>query len=368
LRRVASSGAHYLTGILVLLPWISILPPATTNAGKCIDSIACPVSDTIKYVGSFLPSYVSKWVDSFAANPMLFVILLGSTLAMMSFSARLDVTIRDRMHAIWHPGPNGIPDADYSKLYKLHESRAYQWWLGSLRYNILPFAFGTSVLISFMFVAVSATSRVSFFVEDYRGLYCSENARIDASVQNLYSGPLTFYPSNICWPTGLLVERGANYRIVMNIADSMGSWKDDTLEADLQGNLENHSPLVGILAWPAKRYLWKNYYKPIARIRTLAGRKASQDEYVLDPTFTSLRNRYDCLVSDFTAQSSGELFLFVNDAVIYYWPDFLVGTYKNNRGKAEVFVKRIAKVGDPFVLPEKMEFTSACKEFVANQQ
>jgi hypothetical protein len=152
----------------------------------------------------------------------------------------------------------------------------------------------------------------------------------------------------------------------MNIADTMGSWKDDTLEADLQGNLEDHWPWTAISAWPTKRYLWENYYKPVARIRTRAeNRNAGQDEYILNPTFLSSKKRYDCLVSDFTAQSSGELFLFVNDAIIYARPNGLIGTYKNNMGKAEVFVKRIAITGEPFTLPPEMLTTSACKEFVS---
>lgn len=70
-------------------------------------------------------------------------------------------------------------------------------------------------------------------------------------------------------------------------------------------------------------------------------------------------------MSDFTAQSSGELFLFVNDAIIYARPNGLIGTYKNNMGKAEVFVKRIAITGEPFALPPEMLTTSACKEFVS---
>lgn len=145
----------------------------------------------------------------------------------------------------------------------------------------------------------------------------------------------------------------------------MGSWKDATLEADLLGNMENHNFLTAVSAWPNKRYLWENYYKPIARIRTHAeNRKAGQDEYVLNPTFLTSKKRYDCLVSDFTAQSSGELFLFVNDAIIYAMPNAVVGTYENNTGKAEVYVKRIALAGEPFGLPPQMQNASACAEFV----
>ena len=69
-------------------------------------------------------------------------------------------------------------------------------------------------------------------------------------------------------------------------------------------------------------------------------------------------------MSDFTAQSSGELFLFVNDAIIFAKPNWSNMTYDNNRGTAEVYVKRIAIAGEPFALPPAMTYTTACKEFV----
>ena len=160
-------------------------------------------------------------------------------------------------------------------------------------------------------------------------------------------------------------KQGASYRIVIDISDTQGNWKDGALEADLQGNLESHWPWTAIAAWPAKRYLRENYYKPVARIRTrVKSWSAGQDEYVLAPTFLSSEGSYQCLVSDFTAQSTGELFLFVNDAIIYGTPDGVSPTYKNNSGEAQIFIKRIASIGEPFALPPGMDGTSACKEFV----
>ena len=112
------------------------------------------------------------------------------------------------------------------------------------------------------------------------------------------------------------------------------------------------------------RYVRENYYKPIVRIRKIAAGAAGQDEYVLDPTFKA-KSQYDCLVSDFTAESSGEFYMFVNDAIIYFRPNQWVPTYENNGGKAEFFVKRIARIGESFALPPEMNDTSACTEFVS---
>ena len=276
----------------------------------------------------------------------------------------LDRKKQARMIAIWHP--TAALDPAFSCLHNFRESKTYQGTLRFIKKHLLPFFFGMAVLATIAFVSISGVSRIYFSIADSYGVFCSVEAKAQASaITSEYAGPLMFDPSDPCWPSGLAAEKGATYRVVMNIADTMGDWKDGALEADLQGNLQDHNPIIATLALPAKRYFRENYYKPVARIRTRAeNRKAGQDEYVLNPTFLSSKKRYDCLVSDFTAQSSGELFLFVNDAIIYFQPDGLIKTYKNNNGKAEVFVKRIATAGEPFALPEKMATTSACKEFV----
>ena len=289
-------------------------------------------------------------------------------LALTHISTHLDGKIRDRMHSIWHPDPARSLDSHYSLQYKFTESVVNRIWERAIRNGLQPTLFGLFALAAIGLTILSVTSRIYFSIADSYGVFCSVDVKTrTTSIGHYYSGPLTFDPSNVCWPTGILVEKGATYRLVINIADTMGSWKDGKLEADLQGNLEDYSFWPAISAWPAKRYPWEKYYKPIARIRTHAPRVPYRDEYVLNPTFLSSKKRYDCLVSDFMAQSSGELFLFVNDAIIYFLPNTVFGTYQNNGGKAEVFVKRIVIAGEPFALPENMATTSACQEFVSSQ-
>lgn len=371
-RRIVYFSTLFATTCLVLLPWIRSIPvlrdmwplSLTKDGEKCVDSVLCFASGIPKLLGVFLPAFASRWVDTFSANPGVFSILAVTVGVLMLLGKWLDGKKQARMITIWHP--TAALDPAFSCLHNFRESKAYQGTLRFIKKHMLPFFFGMAVLATIAFVSISGASRIYFSVTDSYGVFCSVEAKAQASAITLeYAGPLTFGPSDPCWPSGLAAEKSATYRVVMNIAETMGGWKDGTLEADLQGNLENHWPWIAIPAWPAKRYLWEKYYTPVARIRTHAeNRNAGQDEYVLSPTFLSSKKRYDCLVSDFTAQSSGELFLFVNDAIIYFQPDGLFETYANNSGKAEVFVKRISAIGEPFDLPPKMETTSACKEFV----
>lgn len=370
-RRVAYFSTLFVTTCLVLLPWMRSLPglnmiwplSITTDGEKCVNSILCFVAGIPKLLGVFLPSFANRWVDTFSANPGVFAVLAIVTGALMGLGKLLDNGIHARMTAVWHSA--AAPNPSFSCLHDFRESVSYQWTLRGIKKHLLPFAFGMLALAIIAGVSVSGLSRIAFSYLDAKGVFCSANVTAQpVAITSDYSQRLEFYPSEDCWPSGLAAEKGATYRVVINIADTMGGWKDDTLEADLLGNMENHRFDKAVLAWPSKRYLWENYYKPIARIRTHAPRVTGQDEYVLNPTFLSSKKRYDCLVSDFMAESSGELFLFVNDAVIYAKPDAVVGTYENNTGKSEVYVKRIALAGEPFGLPPQMQNTSACKEFV----
>ena len=47
------------------------------------------------------------------------------------------------------------------------------------------------------------------------------------------------------------------------------------------------------------------------------------------------------LISDFVAETTGELFLFVNDAVFFPWGATPQGFYTNNSGTATVTLQRL---------------------------
>ena len=364
-RRVTYFGTLFFTITLVLLPWIKSLPLLAVEDGeKCINSIACFVAGIPKFFGAFLPSFAATWVKTFSANPGIFLVLSSIILVLMYLGIVLDVKIHDRMQKLWHPSQT--IDPSYSRLHNFRESKAYQWVLRVMKKQVLPLAFGLAALLGIIFGGVSAGSRIAFSLLDARGIFCQPDAVTPAAIQdNSYSNVLQFVAKSSCWSSGLAVKKGANYRVILNIAANPQAWTDNSLTADLAGIREGRNPLFAIPAWPTKRYIWENYMKPVARIRNLKPGGAGQDEYVLNPTFETSRQRLDCLVSDFTAQSSGELFFFVNDAIIYGVPDGLIGTYENNHGIADIYVKRIARIGEPFSLPPKMENISACDEFIS---
>ncbi|MDP1701443.1 MAG: DUF2235 domain-containing protein [Aestuariivirga sp.] len=373
MRRIAYFTTLFFTFLLALLPWLESLPSISSSGrssivldeGKCIGSAFCFLAGIPKLIGVFLPAFASTWVDTFSANPGIFGGLAGVVAGLMILSTRLDRKIHDRMTIIWQPA-TALSTA-YSRLHDFRESKAYQWTLRRFKMEILPAFFGLAALAGILTIGVSGLSRAYFSYRDAVGAFCDLTPSPTGIVSTYSKLPSQFDPRKPCWPTGFVAEAGAVYRVILDISAAPGKWTDGpverAIEADLRGNVQSHPLYIAPFAWPTRRYLWENYYKPIARIRKTAAGVPGQDEYVLNPVFDTSKGRLDCLVSDFTAKSPGELFLFVNDAVIYFWPNGLVHTYDNNNGMADVYVKRVASMGEPFSLPPGMSEKSACKEF-----
>lgn len=378
MRRIAYFATLFFTFVLVMLPWLKSLPFLSSSGassivlddGKCIGSAFCFLAGIPKLAGAFLPAFASTWVDTFSANPGIFGGLASVVAGLMIFSAWLDRKIHDRMTVIWQPA-SALPTT-YSGLHDFRESKAYQWALRRFKKDILPAFFGLTVLAGILTISVSGLSRAYFSFRDAVGAFCDLTPSAKDIASTYSKLPSQFDPKIPCWPTGMIAEAGATYRVILDISSAPGKWADGpadrVIEADLRGNLRSHAAYIALFAWPTKRYLWENYYKPIARVRKTAAGVPGQDEYVLNPVFNTSKGRLDCLVSDFTAQSSGELFLFVNDAIFLFEPGWKGGTYDNNNGASDVYVKRIAATEEPLTLPPGMLKTSACAEFVFTPQ
>ena len=146
----------------------------------------------------------------------------------------------------------------------------------------------------------------------------------------------TFPTDSICWPTGVKVREGKRYRITMTIDDN-NPWKDgDNIYPGVGGfGVGRMTPFMypGLLF---RRLLAEPWFKPIARIGA-----HGNDEYPLNPGDLSSPDEGSTkLVADITARRSGELFLFVNDAVLPV-PNSWQYFYNNNHGTATVSVEPV---------------------------
>jgi hypothetical protein len=168
----------------------------------------------------------------------------------------------------------------------------------------------------------------------------------------------------------LVLEEGRRYRITLT---TPGDWFDRTTRADVAGFPGDN--LIFRISTPLRRWWGQNWFKPIARIGEIGN-----DEYVLEPsepfkpysypacpehrvgTLTTdngvrakiekdvAKKLLECaptpdnrksVVTEIKARTTGELFLYVNDAVLMF-PGRSDQFISNNTGTGSVMVERIS--------------------------
>jgi hypothetical protein len=147
-----------------------------------------------------------------------------------------------------------------------------------------------------------------------------------------------FQTNGLCAPTGLTVRGGFRYEIAIDITEP---WNDGDIATTPLGFNSSSRPVLqqvflrsGILL---RRILWRPWFRLIARVGV-----KGVDEYFLDPVrVAGSPNRYRDV---FVANRDGEVFLYVNDAVVglpwlsgYFYGNGLF--HSGNRGKAKTTIR-----------------------------
>jgi hypothetical protein len=288
-----------------------------------------PVIDA---TAAILPGFASLWIGAFEANPgyvLLGLIALGGFLA---WGAMLAVSVRDAMRPIWQeslantPIPRGTPSGN--TLFRVRTSPIYRGIFYALRQWILPFIFFVLIVV-LVFVVFS---RVFFAAGAAVGLLCSGSTKPSAIAGAERS--FDFDSKTFCAPSGYIVEKGKRYRLTIAIPPD---WKDKTIPSGPNGFSVKQGITAHWLALPFRRHLDANWYQIIARVKSY-GLDEQPLQLVPDavspPTVSDGPGAY---TASFTAQSNGELFLFVNDAV-FALPRVTQRIYDNNNGIARVTI------------------------------
>jgi uncharacterized protein (DUF2235 family) len=205
---------------------------------------------------------------------------------------------------------------------------------------IVPVIFGVAMVSA----AALLANRAGFDVASSAGTLCQPTQGLAQDRERLLDGAnVVFNTSAPCFATGNVLEREGRYRITLTTKEE---WIDRSIHTDIQG-----FPAFDALHWwatPLKRWWTANWFAPIARV----GRYGNE-EYALEPDAAYHQRQYTTgspdeptppermvLVARITAKSSGELFLFVNDA-IFTPPLPRAHFYSNNHGTATVKVERL---------------------------
>lgn len=198
-----------------------------------------------------------------------------------------------------------------------------------------PFCYGYPVLTKSIVPALFALglvagsallfNRIAYLSFSETGLFCTASKNDVKLVERSEDAP-SFRTDQMCWPSKLKLEQGKSYRITLT---PDGAWFDRELRTDV-GGFANSRTLIHQLFAPFKRYPDINWFTPIVRVGERGG-----EEYAL------VTAKDDISVSrEITPEQTGELFVYVNDAVVML--PFLTGFFTgNNRGTATIKVEPV---------------------------
>ncbi len=318
--------------------WLLAFP--LISGAQRADEFRSPVrwiSDIIRLVGGFLPGFASTWVDGYARAPISFVLLSVLVAFFTLWGMRIAARISDRMGAVWrkHPSaPSGLPD---NGIYRLRSSRTYIWFHEGLKRRWAPALFA----LLFAYLGLSLLSHLLYNIQDVAGLTCKEsdnatglaegrpNLKIDGE-----SRTVGFNTSDLCKATGILVQgKNARYHVEVKI-DPPRSWNDSGIPVPDGGFSANEPPLwyhrilLG-LGVPLRRELTQDWFRIVLRYGGVGG-----EEVFLDPDPDDYK-----IQANIKPTRDGELFIFVNDAVIGL-PGLYNFFYRHNGGRAQLTVTR----------------------------
>lgn len=318
----------------VLASLVVVARPFVRDLGRLslLDAQVPVLSGLVDMLGGALPGIVKPWLSWYQRYPLHLVLGLVVVSALLYGGSALRQSVTDKMRAVWQhlavsrsPTPSPV---SRSVLFRVRTCRTYVGFFDVLSWHLLPFATGVGALLVIAALVVAGLGRATFDAASVAGGVCKESEASRPAGRLAVGGTslAELDPSSLCSPTGVLIERGARYRVTIELPKGRDAWHDGPYEVLTAGGAMREKPIALTVGVPLRRSLSWNWFVPIARV---GGTGA---EYHGLPAASS----------EFVALSSGRLFLYVNDAVLP-WP-FWRTLYANNSGApARVVVERIEK-------------------------
>ncbi|MGJ5203711.1 DUF2235 domain-containing protein [Bradyrhizobium sp. HKCCYLR20261] len=291
------------------------------------------VSEAVRLVESFLPQSLHWWTDWYAANPEWFAGGIIAVALLMLLGSMLSARISDAMRVIWREraSPPVLSGPLHRAIYAFRNHPAYLFVIKTGKRHVLP----VFLALLTVWFAATLTSHFLFNAADSTGAFCHGTPRQElvAVDKGIPQDAKEFSTNAICAPTGLSVRSGFRYEIIVTMSEP---WDDAGHPVTPAGyrtsTVQGSARLKFYAAILLRRVLFRPWYRLIARIG-----ETGVDEYFLDPIPVPSTTP-QAYKATFKASRGGELFLYVNDAVIGL-PWVYDAFYPNNAGKAKVTVK-----------------------------
>jgi uncharacterized protein (DUF2235 family) len=346
------------------------------------------------FLQGFLPSYVEPWLKIAIFYPFATTLVLLLVAVAWHMNSFLRDRIQERARLAWNRPNRMVTDIGRASAL-LTVGRAMRLHAGPVRTIFSKYLLPTVFLAVIFGAALLVASRSYFNWRVGTGDLCAAAASPALAGDQPVAAPTLFETRKLCWGSGLWVEKGRKYRIWIDIRDP---WFDRTIMSGTNGFRD--SSWRHVLASSIRRWSGAGWFQPVLRIGAKGNTELpleainvmpadqlprplnpvdSEDTTTLpvrledtaefkDPSSELRRNwkpvgtfepipaaalpaagnvwrqqgLADRLVADFVAADSGEIFLYVNDAVQLF-PLFgpFERYYNNNSGTAQVQLQRM---------------------------
>jgi len=310
-RRIIYFATVATTLLLLSLPFIVgrlPRPPLLTDGRTWIGGV-------IRLLTVVLPNVAGQWVEVYADNPFYFFLLAAVIWLLLVSGKSVERRLRDDARRVWRlalAGQASQPRTTWVQ--KFRSSRRYQRSVQVFKWYLLPdWVFLPLTVAVFCWIALAAYTQTALPFLENGTLLCKPSPTAGGQIVRVARD---FFPRNVCSESLGLVQEGHRYVVTFDVDDS---WYDGGLTATPEGISSGQFPWgLGYLWAPFKRVIDAHYLQPLFEIRPTEDDRGIVGGYIqIYPL--SVRQVGDSRTlfrADFTAARSGELFLFVNDAMI----------------------------------------------------
>ena len=309
-RRITYFAPLAATLLLLALPlfagWLPA-PPVLADGRTWIGGV-------IRLLTLVLPSFAGGWIDVYADNPVYFLLLAAVIGALLAFGTWMERTLRDRARAMWRRAlfDEGTFVPRRSWVQSFRTSRLYQRGVQVFKWHVLPdgvIAPLAALLLIGLVFATYVQSALPFFENGTR--LCVPSAAQPVDVVRVSR---VFATRDLCSESFGWVRAGARYVVTFDVVEP---WADATLATSPQGLPASDFPVgLGYLAAPLKRVIGADYLQPLFEIRPRDARNVFGNVQIYPLSVRQVGDSRTRFRGEFKAARDGELFLFVNDAML----------------------------------------------------
>jgi hypothetical protein len=306
------------------------------------------IGGVIRLLALVLPAFAGDWIEAYADNPFYFLLLAGVIALLFAFGTRMERTLRDDARLVWRQALTGpVPEPPTSVIQTFRNSRRYQRSVQVFKWYFLPDWVVTPVMVvAFLWIALGAFTQTTLPFLENGTLLCQPSRTPLAAIDRVSKD---FMTRNVCSESFGLVQESKHYVVTFDVGQA---WYDGSLPASPEGISSSQFPWgLGYLAGPLKRVINAHYLQPLLEIRPIPESGRGDGNIQIYPlSVQQVGDSGTLFRADFTAARKGELFLFVNDAMVPLtdprWGDYgyrffyqASGTPPGNRGSACVTVE-----------------------------